>query len=173
MSSLPFSHPLRRTKSVGNVLAAASLLVLAFFTTPSQAEPQPDRIRVCSDLLGLSVREQALFLDGYIFGAAMEMKYFNLNVVSKEQREMLASSSLRIFPDPQTEMWWHISRSTARYVGEKYVLINIAFSYKADFHKALVAECELDYNRGYWLFDTIPPVLEKMRDSGKYPVQGM
>lgn len=152
------------------------LFLLACLLAPiaSAAEDtKQDPIRVCSDLLALSPREQALFLDGYIFGRAMDMKYFQANVIYKERRDMLNAPVQGGFGDKRSRVLWELGWSVVEYVDENYTLVNIAHAHKQAFHDALVADCNLSHNKGYWLFDVIPTTLRNMRETGKYPVHGM
>ena len=126
---------------------------------------------VCFDFLKMSGKEQRIYLDGYLLGAAMEMKYFQLNLLGKPARKVVEETAGSSATDVKA-LRWRLAASLD-YVDEKYTLINIGVKYTNEFHKALVQECGLPEFLDIDMFDVLPSTLRKMKETGKYPVYGM
>jgi len=119
----------------------------------------------CSDFRKYPASEQRRYLQGYVLGAAMELKYFKHNVLTSNVGKTLEESS--------NDLLQSVAHFGIRYLEEKYNLVNIAVAYPAEFYEAIQKECELGYTQGTGMFDVLPSTLEKMQKTGKYPVWGM
>lgn len=119
--------------------------------------------KTCYDFNKYSQAEQSKYLEGYTFGAAMEINYFKTNILTSDVKAALEAS--------QDEKLRAVAEyGINEYLLNKYQLIMLASIYSDEFQNTLRNACTDKSNLDVGLFEFIPSTLQAMQESGKYPV---
>lgn len=126
----------------------------------------------CGDFNEMSEGEKRKYIEGYTFGAAMELKYFKNNLFSENFRFFLKKPKGEE-KSAELEKAIHRIDKATDYIDRKYDLINIAAEYEDDFFNRVLSKCESKDYQGIGMFDLLPTLLEQMQETGEYEVHGM